>query len=70
MVWIAQQASLFEEALEVDKIREMEEPALTESLVALWGRKLGSDKSRKGRSAEWVLAALSDFLAKFKPVMS
>jgi hypothetical protein len=66
VAWIAQQASLFEERLAVDKIREMEEEALTESLVALWGRKLGSDKSREGRSAEWVLAALSDFLGQIQ----
>src|SRR5206468_1196311 len=26
-----------------------------------WGRKLGSDKSREARTAEWVIAALSDF---------
>ncbi len=32
-----------------------------EALVPLWGPKLGSDRSREARSAEWVIAALSDF---------
>ncbi|WP_158792764.1 ParA family protein [Granulicella sp. L60] len=32
-----------------------------ESLLAVWGRKLGTEKSREARSAEWVIAALSDF---------
>ena len=61
VAWIAQRAGLFLEPLSTDQIRDMEEEQLTESLVALWGRKLGSDRSREGRSAEWVLAALSDF---------
>ena len=30
-------------------------------LVSVWGRKLGPDNSREARSAEWVIAALSDF---------
>jgi len=61
VAWVANQAGLFGEPLPVDQIRDMEEAQLTEALVALWGRKLGTDKSREGRSAEWVLAALSDF---------
>jgi MinD-like ATPase involved in chromosome partitioning or flagellar assembly len=32
-----------------------------DELVLLWGRKLGSERSREARSAEWILAALSDF---------
>jgi hypothetical protein len=44
----------------------MEESDLTEALVPLWGRKLGNDRSREGRSAEWVIAALSDFLGQIQ----
>jgi hypothetical protein len=40
---------------------EMDEEALKERLVVLWGRKLGSDQSREARSADWVLNALSDY---------
>ena len=32
-----------------------------EALFAVWGRKLGTERSREARTAEWVLAALSDF---------
>lgn len=32
-----------------------------EALLPVWGRKLGTEKSREARSAEWVIAALSDF---------
>ena len=32
-----------------------------ECLLPVWGRKLGTEKSREARSAEWVIAALSDY---------
>lgn len=32
-----------------------------EALLPVWGRKLGTERSREARSAEWVIAALSDF---------
>lgn len=32
-----------------------------DALVPLWGRKLGLDDSREARTAEWAIAALSDF---------
>ncbi len=56
-VWLSQtsglQASKVPELLTVDEAKEF--------LVAVWGRKLGPDNSREARSAEWVIAALSDF---------
>jgi len=39
---------------------ELNASELVEALVPLWGRKLGGDSSREGRSAAWVIAALSD----------
>lgn len=42
-------------------LTELSESELVEALLPLWGRKLGPDRSREGRSAEWVIAALSDF---------
>ena len=66
VAWIARQAKLFPDAHSVEDISRMEEEVLTEALVALWGRKLGGDQSREGRSAEWVLAALSDFLGQIQ----
>jgi hypothetical protein len=37
------------------------EEEVAEKLLPLWGKKLGSDKSRDARTAAWVLDALSDF---------
>lgn len=36
------------------------EEELAAKLVPLWGKKLGQENSREGRSSDWVLAALSD----------
>jgi MinD-like ATPase involved in chromosome partitioning or flagellar assembly len=33
---------------------------LVDELEALWGRKLGSERSKEAHSADWVIAALSD----------
>ena len=66
VAWISRQAGLFQAPPSVEQIRVMEEDVLTETLVPLWGRKLGNDRSREGRSAEWVLAALSDFLGQIQ----
>jgi MinD-like ATPase involved in chromosome partitioning or flagellar assembly len=60
VAWVGLKSALFPN-LTVDKIRQSALDQLTEELVPLWGRKLGADKSREGRSAEWVIAALSDF---------
>lgn len=66
VAWIARRAGLFAEPPSVEEIRDMVEDDLTEALVPLWGRKLGNDRSREGRSAEWVVAALSDFLGQIQ----
>ncbi|HUQ92287.1 MAG TPA: hypothetical protein VM120_11455 [Bryobacteraceae bacterium] len=66
VAWIARQAGLLKGQPSVEGIQAMPEEELTEALVPLWGRKLGSDRSREGRSAEWVLAALSDFLGQIQ----
>lgn len=41
-------------------LSELGEQDLAQELISLWGRKLGADHSREGRSAEWVIAVLSD----------
>ncbi|MEM1168180.1 MAG: AAA family ATPase [Cyanobacteria bacterium P01_H01_bin.35] len=50
-----------EEKLAIDKLQDMGEEELARELVLLWGKKLGSDRSKEPRSAKWVLDALSDF---------
>jgi hypothetical protein len=59
VVWVALKAGVLTN-LSVETLQDMEDRELIEALVPLWGRKLGSDRSREGRSAEWVIAALSD----------
>lgn len=61
-VWICQQAGLClqlpEEKNDVETITFDEAAQI---LFPIWGRKLGSDNSKEARTAEWVIAALSDF---------
>lgn len=56
--WVAQRAQVVDQNQE---LRKMEEASLTDFLLPVWGAKLGAERSREARSAEWVLAALSDF---------
>jgi len=57
VTWLGLRANV----LELKKgIQELDLPELIETLVPLWGRKLGSEHSREGRAAAWVIAALSD----------
>jgi hypothetical protein len=59
VLWIGGKARLWTESS--GAIQQMGQDQVVEKLIPLWGQKLGSDKSREGRSAEWVIAALSDF---------
>jgi MinD-like ATPase involved in chromosome partitioning or flagellar assembly len=59
VAWVANQSELLPPP-NIDLRQQTQEELIT-YLIPLWGRKLGSDKSREGRSAEWVIAALSDF---------
>lgn len=60
VAWVTMKAEILSD-LKVERLQNMEEQELIQELIPLWGRKLGSDRSREGRSAEWVIAALSDF---------
>jgi len=41
-------------------LQKIHKDDLENILIGLWGRKLGSENSKEARSAEWVIAALSD----------
>jgi MinD-like ATPase involved in chromosome partitioning or flagellar assembly len=57
--WISIEAGVL--LLKEEKVlQNMEKDELSELLVELWGRKLGSDRSNEARSAEWVISVLSD----------
>lgn len=45
----------------IERLQDMREEELTQVLVPLWGKKLGSDGSKEAASARFVIAALSDF---------
>ncbi len=57
--WLGAKAGVLPD-VDISWIEQADKRGLVESLVPLWGRKLGRDRSREARSAEWVIAALSD----------
>ena len=57
--WVGVQSGALA-TLEREALQKLNKEALTHALAALWGRKLGSEGSREARSANWVIAALSD----------
>jgi len=60
-VWIARESG-GPIALEKDRSLELITAEEARSaLIPIWGKKLGSERSREARTAEWVIAALSDF---------
>jgi cellulose biosynthesis protein BcsQ len=59
--WIAKEAGA---PLDLPKDRKLETISSEEAkraLVPVWGWKLGSEKAREAKTADWVIAALSDF---------
>jgi cellulose biosynthesis protein BcsQ len=58
VAWTATQAKI--PLPEIADLQDTQRPDLINALVPLWGRKLGNEKSNEARSAEWVIAALSD----------
>ncbi len=59
--WIGAQSNAMPDLKTSCDLQKLDKDDLTSILVGLWGRKLGSENSREARSAEWVVAALSDF---------
>ncbi len=60
VAWVTKQAiSNFN--INLDELQDMSEEEITDTLVPLWGKKLGGEKSKEARSVQFVLAALSDF---------
>ncbi|MBD2503209.1 KGGVGR-motif variant AAA ATPase [Anabaena azotica] len=60
VAWITMQSKIALET-DIEKLHDMKEEELTQVLIPLWGKKLGSDTSKEAASARFVLAALSDF---------
>ena len=60
VAWTAAKAGVLANEA-VKSLDEAGRKALSELLEPLWGKKLGSDRSKEARSSEWVISALSDF---------
>jgi len=60
VAWVAHKADVLPN-LNVDKLQNSNEDELIQSLIPLWGKKLGSERSKDAWSARYVIAALSDF---------
>ena len=60
VAWVSKQANILT-SLNVEKLQEMDQEQLTQALIPIWGKKLGSERSKQARSAQFVIDALSDF---------
>lgn len=60
VAWVTKQA-IDDFDINIENLQDMSEEEITDALVPLWGKKLGSEKSKEARSVQFVLAALSDF---------
>ncbi|MBB5121164.1 KGGVGR-motif variant AAA ATPase [Streptomyces eurocidicus] len=60
-LWVAAHAQALPSPVATTEITELPEEKLLESLIQLWGWKMGTEKSKEARSHLWVPAALGDF---------
>jgi MinD-like ATPase involved in chromosome partitioning or flagellar assembly len=60
VAWVANLAKILPR-IQITKLQDMSEVELTEALIPLWGKRLGSERSKEAGSARFTLAALSDF---------
>jgi hypothetical protein len=61
VVWICEQAGFPKKYPPDQSAQTVTIPEAVEILVPLWGRKLGTDRSREARTAVYVMSALADF---------
>ncbi len=61
VAWIMKQAGIMPSIDNAAKLTDMSKEKLSKALVPLWGKKLGSDRSREAMSDRFVIAALSDY---------
>lgn len=60
-LWVTAHAQALPTPVDLVAITELSEDDLVQSLVQVWGWKMGTEKSREARSHLWVPAALGDF---------
>lgn len=59
VAWIALKSKALDNPNLYNKLQNLDKSELIDELVLLWGRKLGSERSREAFSAEWVIATLT-----------
>jgi MinD-like ATPase involved in chromosome partitioning or flagellar assembly len=60
-LWVTAHAQALPKAMAESEISELSYDALVDSLIQVWGWKMGTEKSKEARSHLWVPAALGDF---------
>ncbi|MFI8915052.1 hypothetical protein ACIGW4_25975 [Streptomyces sp. NPDC053513] len=60
-LWVTAHADALPEPISLSGITDLSADELIDSLIQVWGWKMGSAKSREARSHLWVPAALGDF---------
>jgi MinD-like ATPase involved in chromosome partitioning or flagellar assembly len=60
VAWVAHKSDVLPD-LNIDKLQNNSEEELIQSLIPLWGKKLGGERSKDAWSARYVIAALSDY---------
>ncbi|HAX85599.1 MAG TPA: hypothetical protein DCY91_04845 [Cyanobacteria bacterium UBA11370] len=63
--WICNQSEVIE-AEKLTNIDTLSREELTDRLQQLWGKRLGSDKSKEAYTHSWVFAALTDFSGRLQ----
>jgi len=64
--WLATESGVQLQLLPSRNIETLTGEEARNALVPLWGKKLGPENSKEARTAEWVVAALSDFLGQIQ----
>lgn len=65
-LWTTRKAEAAFPRVDLDAIPYLPESTLADSLVSLWGRKIGHDRSRRESSVHWVLTALTDLMGQIQ----
>ncbi|MER7153900.1 KGGVGR-motif variant AAA ATPase [Streptomyces lydicus] len=60
-LWVTAHAEALPDPVPLPAITDLSADELIDSLIQVWGWKMGSEKSREARSHLWVPAALGDF---------
>lgn len=61
VAWLVSGAAQLDDYIRFDSVEDAPRSQIEEELIKVWGLKLGKPTSREAYTANWVIAALSDF---------